>query len=388
MLPRKLTKPSLTKKKLIDNPNIQKDLSRPNDSQTTFDPNGYYSDRTDIMEIHRYVKKYLSNLPSDTGPSESRINQLSLSLNKKAMTRVETRSIERQIEQIEKEINEIRENSNKLNIFNQRVSPILVDWAKFNDGGPLHLGCEIPFNPDKLHLVRTYLQVCRDFDIPINMDPIPIKSQGLIVCPNCRQPFAEDDEQQICYDCGIYNDVIQSNGCYIDIGRINNGNINNYTEKETFDWAMICFQGKQPVNIPSTIRGKVNQYISDRKINPDDLKPIDMIAIFKDIGYPEYENVNLFLSMYNDWPLPDLSEYEDRLRQINQQFMQTYEEIKEDRTSAPNVYYRLYIYIRKEKIPVDITGLKMPTLRNTKTDLDYISRKVFEKNGWYFEDTA
>ena len=121
---------------------------------------------------------------------------------------------------------------------------------------------------------------------------------------------------------------------FADMGRINTGNINNYSEEETFDWAMICFQGKQNVNIPQIVWERVDLYVASKDVKKAILKPVDMIALFQKIGYTEYENVNIFLSLYNGWTLPDISQMEDRLRQINRVFIQKYEEVKVDRQDS------------------------------------------------------
>jgi len=387
MFPKKLT--STNKKSLIDNPNIRRHLVAPiKETPITFDPNGHYSDQTDLLEIHKFALKSLSEYHVPLSELVTKLENTKQKLASQNMIIVERRSLEKQAASLEKEISEapilIK---NRLNDFTNRVKDILSEWEQKSEKGPLKLGAEHSFDPERLCLIRSYLQIASEFKVPLNMSAAPPGSKE-VVCPMCRKQLVEDEDQLICYTCAVFNDRVETSVSFSDIGRINNGNANNYTEEETFNYAILCFQGKQHWNIPPIVREKVDLYCTERRINRATLRPVDIIAIFKEIGYTEYENANLFLSSYNGWNLPDISQYTERLEQINRTFMQAYEMVKVDRGSAPNAFYRLLIYIRKEKIPVDTSGLKIPYLRNTKVDLDYNARKAFELLGWQFEDTT
>jgi hypothetical protein len=385
MIPRKLGN-SGARKRLIDNPNIQTQFAAPlQETPVTFDPIGYYTDSTDLQEIHKFALKCLSGSPPKD--LEKQLSIIQNRLTSQTMIMIERHSLQKQAEAISKTLSENSKiQLQKLDEYRSRVSGILEDWSKRIETGPIQLGTDRGFDPEKLCLIRSYLQIATEFGIPINMSAVPITSGKF--CPDCRKPFLEEDDQLICTGCNTYKDDIRTDVSFSDIPRVNNGNANNYTEEETFDWAMMCFQGKQPVNIPPIVWEKVDAYCKMKDIQKKVLRPVDMIAIFKEIGYSDYENANLFLSMYNGWTLPNISPYEDLLRQINRQFMQAYEEVKVDRDSAPNAFYRLYIYIQKEKIQVDTSGLKIPFLRGTKIDLDSNARRAYDYLGWTFEDTT
>lgn len=387
MLPKRLNQ-APSKKKLIDNINIRNRLVETTQEVKTFNPIGYYSDKTDLREIHNFALKTLSEPNTPLIQLQTKLEEARHKLSSQTMIMIERKSLEKQIASLEKEIQDSNNQVQpKLEEFKSRIKDILSEWESKEEKGPLKLGMETPFDPEKLYLIRAYLQIASEFQIPLNMSA---SSEPHLkgICPTCRKPFVEDADQLICYTCLTFNDKVETTVSFSDIGRINNGNVNNYTEEETFHYAMLCFQGKQPWNIPPIVKEKIDLYCQEKRINKKVLRPVDIIAIFKEIGYPEYENANLFLSSYNGWTLPDISQYTEKLEQINRIFIQAYETIKVERGSAPNAFYRLLIYLRKEKVPVDISGLKIPYLRNTKIDLDFNARKAFDLLKWNFEDTT
>ncbi len=389
MIPRKLNSGS-GKKRLIDNVAIQKQLIPPvKENPVTFDPTGYYSDKTDLMEIHKFALRYLSTSGTVTETQIVQLDEIKCKL-KSNMFMIERRHLEKQASLLETTIRTVASAAEaKVVEFTKRVESILKDWSERSDKGPIQLGAEMAFDPEKLYLIRAYLQITAEFHIPLNMSASQTKCKNGMLCPGCQNPFIEEEDQLICYYCVTYNDRMKTDVSFSDMGRVNNGNSNNYNEEETFDWAMTCFQGKQPLTVPGWVREKVDEYVAKKDIKKNILTPVDTIVIFKSIGYPEYENANLFLSDYNGWTLPDISQYEERLRQLNRQFMQGYEIVKVDRGSAPNAFWRLSVFLKKENIQVDTSGLKMPFLRTTKVDLDFNGRRTFQYLGWSdFQDTT
>lgn len=380
MFPKKIGTQSI-RKRLVDNPNIQSKINNRVDF-VTFNPKGYYSNSTDLIEIHKYSIKYLTEEHENVNSIKHKINLLKEKNNTHVMTIVDRKALEKDIIALEKSLSK----DNKVDKFLDRVKPIIDEWTEKFQKTTLRLGSGNKVDLDNIFLIRSYLSIANEFNIPLNMT-VEVTNKNNI-CADCQNPYEDDEDQIICNTCNYFKDKMKTDISFSDISRINTGNINNYTEEETFEWAMTCFQGKQTNNIPEIVHTKFQEYCKAKNIRTEFIKPIEGIAIFQKIGYSDYHNIYLFLSIYYDWKLADLTSYEEFLRQDNRLFIQAYEEVKVDRDSAPNAFYRLYIFIRHRKIPCDVSSLKIPFMRTTKIDLDFNARRAFEKLGWEFEDTT
>lgn len=382
-----------TKRSLIERDSIRSSfISQANvKKESTLLLTGYYDENTNINEIHQYIVKYFDNIGNNIISIDEKINTLKEKLNKKDLQMVDINYIKQQINKLENEKHSIRTN-NKYKEYLERVKPVLDEFYKLtlSEGPYFRFGEEKKFSPDKLSLVRVYIQIASEY-ISLNLTLKPIRSEGL--CPYCRKQFVDDEDGKIiCYDCGIYQDSFVHDVEFKDIGRINGANNNNYANQETFDKAKVCYQGQQQAEFPPKLFEQFDEYCKFNKKNKRLLTYETTRPIFKEIGYSQhYDDINLFLFMHPEIkkPLPDIREYEEIIDQDYKQFYQKFIEIKgEERESGLNSWYLLYILLRRRKIKCNKCDFKIPDTNLIRINNDNIARRVFQALGWKFEDTV
>lgn len=358
--------------------------------ELTFSSVGYYDENTNIFEIHKYVLENFQNMPKNIPDIIQKINKLQERLDTEKLQMIDRNFIKSQIDKLEKEKYALA-NEDKRGEYLERAHPVLEEFNLLQeDEGPyFKFGEERKFSPDKLSLIRAFIQIASDY-APLNLTLRPGNRAGL--CPYCRQPLSDDEDGKvICYDCGIYQDALTHDAEFSDLARINGANNNNYMNKETFDKCRKCYQGQQAAEFPSELIRKFNEYCKFNHKNMSNLTYETTRPIFKDIGFPGfYEDINLFLFMHEDIhrPLPNITEYEHLIDQDYDQFYQKFIEIKGDeRDSGLNAWYLLYILLRRRGVPCNKCDFKMPDTNSIRIANDNIARKVFSALGWEFQDT-
>jgi hypothetical protein len=369
MIPRKLNV-GIPQKSLIQNISVTSKLvTKP--LVSNFNPNGQYSNKTDLQEVNQFCLECFDKI--DISPVKNKIKHIQQRLDTEIMFMIDRRKLEYDLDDLKK----IPDPEIDRNNFIKIVTPILSEWET------------APLNEKHIY-IRAYIQAAQDFKLPLSMTKEPNKNG---ICPDCENPYITDDDQIICFQCDKFYDTIVQGVEYNDIGRINTSNVNNY-EEESFEDAKICYQGKQVCNFPADLFQRVDNYIQKKGINKFVLRPIDMMDIWrdKDVNYREYRNVYLFMSIWNNYKLQDFTLYDSILDQDNHTFMQFFEELKAqgiiERDSAPNGYFRLYIFCEYRGITCDKAALKIPDGRKTLLDLDSIARKVFECMGRNYKGVA
>ena len=218
--------------------------------ELTFLPVGYYDENTNINDIHKYVLENFQNIVKDIPSILQKMNKLQERLSTEKLQMIDRNFIKSQIEKLEKEKAHLT-NENKHKEYLERALPVLEEFTSLReDEGPyFKFGEERKFCPDKLSLIRAFIQIASDY-APLNLTLRPGNRTGL--CPYCRQPLSDDEDGKvICYDCGIYQDALTHDAEFSDLGRINGANNNNYMNRETFDKCKKCYQGQQDSRISS-----------------------------------------------------------------------------------------------------------------------------------------
>ena len=354
-----------------------------------FSTTGHYDDCTEIYDIHKYVLSHLESKVASTPAIEQDIDKLRKKLHSQRLHMVDIKNVRREIESLEKKRAALLRN-NELVQYQQRIKPVLDQWTalKEKDGPYFKFGEEQQFRPDKLELVRSFIKIASDY-APLNLT---LKTNDLAgLCPYCRKPFEDEEDKIVCFECGIYQDPLTYDAEFGDIPKISSASNNNYMNRETFEKALTCFQGKQLVNFPDDLRKAFDEYCRFQKKDITTLCYESTRPIFKAIGYSAYfDDINLFLFMHPQIrrPLPDLSKWESAILEGYEKFSQKYAEVKgDDRDSALNAWYLLYILCNRYNAPCNKCDLKMPDTRSIHIANDRMARRVFQALGWKFEDT-
>lgn len=376
---------------LLERASVRKSLLPQADQKSaiSFSSTGNYDEETDIHEIHRYVLEQFQNQAKEVPRLTKEINELKAKLESGQLRVVDVKLIQSMIDKLQKEI-QTRISEEKRKEYLERISPILEEWdlLREKEGPYFKFGEEKKFSPAKLTLIRSFIQVATEYS-SLDLTLKPIQASG--VCPYCRKPFEDEDGKIVCYECGFYQDSLTYEAEFSDLPRINGASNNNYVNRETFLKALCCYQGKQKVDFPAELWVKFDDYCAFNHVQKSGLNYERTRPIFKSIGYSGFfDDINLFLFMHQEIrkKLPDIGEYESLIIQDYDQFTQKYAEIKGDeRDSALNAWYLLYILCRRRRIPCNRCDLKMPDTPAIRISNDNIARKVFEALDWTFEDT-
>lgn len=358
-------------------------------TEIVFSPVGNYDDDTEIYIIHKYVLEHFQNQNREIPTLRKQIDELKAKQNSGQLRVVDLKLVQAEIKKIETTI-EKQFSEEKSREYLERISPILEEWTALRKSeGPFFKFGDIKrFCPVKLSLVRNFIQIATEY-VPLNLTLKPCFKTGL--CPYCRKPFEDEDGKIVCYDCGLYTDALTYEAEFGDLSRINGASNNNYINRETFMKALCCYQGKQKAEFPPELRIKFDEHCRFNHINKKELNYEKTRPIFKSISYSGFfDDINLFLSMHPEIQrrLPDLSDSESLIIQDYDQFSQKYADIKGDeRDSALNAWYLLYILCRRRGFQCDRHDLKMPDTPAIRISNDNIARKVFESLDWTFEDT-
>lgn len=353
-----------------------------------FNPVGYYDENTDIRRVHDYVLQYFADQRKSATGIQEKIKALEVQLAQGKMYANDIHAIQRKIAKYTQDLDEIMAETKKKEYL-EKAAPILDKYTKLKDiGGPTVFGESKKSDPERLGLVRSFIQLASMYT-PLSLMPKPYPAGN--TCPYCRQRFTIDDEGRlICYECDIYRDAFIRDTEYSDVERVSIPS-SSYVNKETFERAKKCYQGRQQVDFPPDLFTRFDEYCAFHKKNKRLLTYETTRPIFKEIGYPEYyEDINLFLSLHPEIrrPLPDISKYEELIDRDYDKFYQKFIEIKGDeRDSALNSWYLLYILLRRRGIPCNVSDFKLPETASIRVASDNISRKVFAELGWVFEDT-
>lgn len=348
-----------------------------------------YDEETDIMTIHKHVLDEFSKENFSVENLRKEVSKIREIINSSRLRIVDLRYYEDEIEKLEEQIRE-RSSDSRRQQYLQKVQEILQEWEEMKrlEGPYFKFGSQTRYSPDKISIIRAYLQVASEF---VSLNLCVKERPGENLCPYCRETLGDEEGKVVCYKCGIYQDALTHDAEYNDRCHINSTSNNGYMNKETFVKALDCYQGRQKVEFPRELWTKFDDYCAFKKKIKATLNYETTRPIFKEIGYSGYfDDINLFLSMHPEIrkPLPDLSKVEDQILQDYDQFSAKYPEIKGDeRDSSLNAWYLLYILCQRREVPCNKFDLKMPDTREIRISNDNIARKVFEALGWKFQDT-
>ena len=352
----------------------------------SFCTTGMYDENTNVLEVHNYVISHLDKQTANVSVLEKEVKEKETALTEKVLRIIDRKNIQIEINKLKKEIDDLKIEAKKKEYL-ELVEPILEEYNKQVESEGPHVwnGGSRDFNAKKLSAIRGCIQIAgRYAPLSLVMNVQLLRGK----CPYCRSDLINEDESRnVCDSCGFDEETMIRKSKFTEFGSCNPISSNNYTNKEIFIKTMTCHQGKQNAEFPNDLMARVDDYCKNNDINKHLLYADGMRNIFKNVGYVEYDDVNLFLYLYAGKKLPDLSQYEINLIADYDLFMPIYNSIKgEEKGSALNARYILYILIVKQKINHDRRDFQLPDtpLRSN----DSIARRVFEVLRWQFTETG
>lgn len=239
-------------------------------------------------------------------------------------------------------------------------------------------------DPNKFfHISSYYNMLNTKYSIPIQHHNTYAASTR---CDECGTPLGADFDDEVCPNISCLNrqDVMQSRPNYADKSSSLTSRA-TYVEQE-LSKATQYIQGRIGSDtIPDKLYTDFIAYCERKDIDIATVRPQLAKSIFKEIGYKNYDHMYLFLNILNGYPLIIIPEdYEAMIRQDNIAYMQEFEKIKGTRSSSPNSYFKLMLFLKRHDFDIPYEDLKLPTLPKTINDLTEISREVFSRLGWKF----
>ena len=385
----------------------------------TFETTGEYDEQINIEEINKYVCNYLMTKTKNVSTVEEKIKILEESRNEKHLSPNAWRTIDKQINLLIKQIDDLRERK-EYNDYINSVSSIINKWRLLNSENMIiRIGHKRECSPEIIILVREFMKIVGEYCPNIKLTYKNNRKSN--ICFDCFKGSLEEEEGLLtCNNCGLTIQFLSQDVTFDDIPRINPPT-NNYQNRIIFEKCMDRYEGKQipnwdpqknPVwNINVMIDGvTIHCLHKDNGINPNLLTPLDMYDIFKKLSskydghrYNDYyDDIILFTHYFNGWELPVLGNNRPLLLRDYDQFYKAYEEIKdEDRSSAQNGNYILYILMRRRRIGLKRQNFKLPETpsilkkaeKKTAEVFEFLERKRKERNDkedsipWIFEET-
>ena len=155
-----------------------------------------------------------------------------------------------------------------------------------------------------------------------------------------------------CPSCGLEHRIILKIPIYSESGG------SKATDEKNFIKEFRRFQGLQNIKIPDSLITDLDKYfvsygfksaeeVKQLPLNVDNERlgtSHDMLreALHKTNNSSFYEDINLILNLYWDYPLPDVSHLELDIMEDYKKLQKAFLEIDKDRTSSLNTQYRLY----------------------------------------------
>jgi len=262
------------------------------------------------------------------------------------------------------------------------LGPILETW-KAEKNRPIYFGTSTT-RSEIVKIVRSYVENASRF---LDLQMLYRKSTKEGACV-CGKQYTQEGEYLVCESCKSYHRSFVNIASYSKKSPMNVANQNNYDNSESFIPALEKYQGRENVVFPDILLERFYEYCGENGIDIAKIGPNQCRDIFKVLGYSEYYgNVLKFLHQINDYPLPDISEYENVILQDYYTFRSKYEELKDEGSSSLNSQYVLQILLNRRKIPYRQEDLKVPRTLDIRRKNDSIASAVFRALSWTFTST-
>lgn len=320
---------------------------------------GIYKNNINYQEINQFIINYLKNNDTKIIDLEKENQVMNKKLKNECSCIVEYKKYKKDIEHIEKEINDLKNKTVESYIKNSKN---ILDKLKDKNSKTSEKNY-ISIIEEYLNFIKNYINtnIVKDF----HMDPdfchecnnsseIKINKEGLSYCSNCFH------EKEITTNVPFYKDLdIQDN---------------NYSKKcikveDNFYKTISRIQGKQNM-IPDKILEDIENYLNrNTNITTSDIKnmPLNkhnkkegtsremLLNALKETGNEsKYKDFNLIASMIWGWKLPDLSSYEELIIQDYEKCQRFYDEIKKNgKKTGLKSDIRLFLHLRALNIDID-----------------------------------
>lgn len=328
---------------------------------------GVYYDDFDIIKVNNIILKRFKLLKKKT--LHTLKDQLKEEIKKldTCTSIVNQKYIQRNIDEYRNQINKIQSNE-LVNEYLSLTSNLIEQYKKLRkytktitiDNKLSVCNDNNDEDTERQLIIYQYLEIARRY-ITVN---VVRKMDNKIQCDNCGYEFNVDEYNDLvltCNKCGTDRQLITK----LTINKPSTSTMvkNKYDDRDNFRKAIMIFQGKYPIKIPSDLFPKLDKYFTSYNLNTSDYiksLPLDsngrkdntskelMYKALSSIDYSEfYKHINLLCHLYWGWLLPDISNLEESLMIDYELSQKVIIKIVKNRKSCIGREFRLYQLLRR-----------------------------------------
>lgn len=270
----------------------------------------------------------------------------------------------------------------------------------------------------KNDISKAYLEILKKYDIEYkDLEELTLKNKKSDKknCSNCGSSdfiIQQDQNLEICEECGKQEEKSYKSLSYKDISRINMSSKYSYERKIHFKDCINQFQGKQnstiddkvyndleeqfdlhgllvgEKNTPSFLSGKLT--LLDKKTRFQNITKEHILLFLKENGNSKhYEDVVLIYNKMTGKKVDDISHLENQLMEDFDKISNLYDKKfkftgKIERKSFINTQYILFQLLRRHKYPCKKEDFNMLKTLDRKSFHDEIVKELFETLGFNF----
>jgi len=188
----------------------------------------------------------------------------------------------------------------------------------------------------RIEIINNYLIAAKRY---YNINVTHSTDSTVIICNKCKHVVnLEESDDAYCSNC--YDSISFMNGGSVDANNNEIFNNDNNTSanvfksektqrKDTFDHAMMCYQGKQKRVFKKEIDDLIKRNLATRALSLNEVSKETLKQIFKHNKLSDwYDDINLYHYHLTNINPPDISQYEELLRYKNSLIKQINKEVE------------------------------------------------------------
>lgn len=337
-----------------------------------------YVDDYNILWVNRMITTHFSSLHKKIPKLEEDLKFHNVLLSK-VKTEVDRYDIDTKIKKIKDEILDI-ENKTSWRQYVDESKDLINRYIKIK---PMHrmvrFGKKDSYEVEDIDIVNIRIIIISEYlNIASKYYPMDIYREAVYnpYCPVCNINLEEsgiETEGILQCPCGYEEKIYTKESMYKDTTRVESNRADsNYQDRENFEKAIIKFQGKQDNNLPDSLFEDLDKYcvsyefpvsseIQKMPLNKDGTRGLwknangtigrtsreFLFKALKETGNSDYyEDERLILYLYWNWPRPNISHLEDKLRDDYDLTQGAYVQIPKVRKSSLNTQYRLFRHLQ------------------------------------------
>lgn len=353
-------------------------------------------DQDNITMIHEKVLRYFEDELHRIQDLEQQKNDMRW-IQENGMSRYEKNQAGYEIERIDNEIREIKEEKEKKRYLSV-MRPLLNQYYKIISK-PIKINFLSNAAPveetEKEEVTNTILDLAEKY-IPIERDKKTKKEVSK--CNGCGgDDLQMSDGQSLCLDCGLIDQVLTTtDACFKDIDRVNTSSRYEYDRHTHFRDEIRNMTGTQNVRIKPEVYDILRKCIEQNQISMDKLTPDNLLLFMKENRLAKcYEHIYLiFKELTGRSCSPDINKYEAELLERHEMILKIWNEVKPPgKKNFINARYVLIQMLRQLGWEPHRTAFSVLKTREKLIEHDQIWKKICERlnsptSEWIFYPTV